>query len=105
MGLKKLLRGIVGTLAKGTPAGQVISVLGGLRESAAAIRPSRFYAIVDPKRHRIVAHLKGTRKFIVYQLKSEAVKVNKAYFDNKYEVIRIEIVKSDAYNDLLDFIS
>jgi hypothetical protein len=105
MNLRKLLRGIVGSVAKATPAGQVLNVLGGLRESAAAIRPNRFYAIVDPERHRIVAHIKGTRKFIIYQLKREAEKVNEAYFDGKYEVVRVELVKADAYNELFNFIS
>jgi hypothetical protein len=105
MNLRNILGGIVGSVAKATPVGQVLGVLGTLRESAAAIRPSRFYAIVDPQRHRIVAHIKGTRKFIIYQLKREAEKVNEAYFGGKYEVIRIELVKADAYNELLNFIS
>jgi hypothetical protein len=105
MNLKRLLQSIVGSVAKATPAGQILSILGSLRESATAIRPSLFYAIVDIKRHRIVAHVQGTRKFIIYQLKREAEKVNEVYFDSQYEVVRVELVKSDAYSDLLDFIS
>lgn len=105
MNLRRWLRAIVGTVARGTPVGQIFSVLRTMRKSAAVIRPSHFYAIVDIKRHKIVAHIRGTRKFIIYQLKREAVVVNDTYFGGEYEVIRVELVKADAYNELLNFIS
>jgi hypothetical protein len=106
MNLKSILRTIVGTVAKGTPVGQALGILGNLREQAAAIKPNQFYVIVDPRRHKVVAHIKGTRKFIIYQLKREAVAVNKAYFKGmEYEVIRVELVEANAYNELFSFIS
>jgi hypothetical protein len=63
------------------------------------------YAIVDRERHKVVSHLKGSRKYILYQLKREAKKVNQAYFGGKYDVVRVEIVLADAYNELINFVS
>lgn len=106
MSLRRLLRVITGTVAKGTPAGQILSLLAELRGGARPLGPSsRFYIIYDRRRHKVVAHLKGTRKFIIYQLKKEAKAVNRAYFDNKYEVVAVDVVLSSEYNNLLSFIA